>query len=106
MDWTTGTSRLARSKCFRLFEGIAEFKVQVGNFDAEFASGGTVVNVIARSGSNEFHGSVFEFLRNSDADARQFFDAKKPQFQQTSSAARSAARFAGTRRFSFGIIRV
>ncbi len=69
-------------KVFPNLESIEEFKVQVGNYDAEFASGGAVVNVITRSGGNEIHGSAFEFLRNSDLDARQFFDAQKPQFQQ------------------------
>jgi outer membrane receptor protein involved in Fe transport len=69
-------------KVFPTLEAIDEFKVQVGNYDAAFASGGAVVNVVTRSGTNEFHGSAFEFLRNSDLDARQFFDARKPQFQQ------------------------
>ena len=69
-------------KVFPTLEGIEQFKVQVGNYDAGFASGGAVVNVITRSGGNQFHGSAFEFLRNSDLDARQFFDASKPQFQQ------------------------
>jgi len=69
-------------KVFPNLESIEEFKVQVGNYDAEFASGGAIVNVVTRSGSNQVHGSVFEFLRNSDLDARQFFDAAKPQFQQ------------------------
>jgi outer membrane receptor protein involved in Fe transport len=69
-------------KVFPNLEDIAEFKVQAGNYDAEFASGGAVVNVITRSGSNEIHGSAFEFLRNDALDARQFFDARKPQFQQ------------------------
>lgn len=69
-------------KVFPTLEGIEEFKVQVGNYDAGFASGGAVVNVITRSGGNQFHGSAFEFLRNSDLDARRFFDAAKPQFQQ------------------------
>src|SRR5208337_2216423 len=69
-------------KVFPNLESIEEFKVQVGNYDAGFASGGAVVNVITRLGSNEIHGSAFEFLRNSDLDARQFFDAAKPQFQQ------------------------
>src|SRR5438309_38331 len=69
-------------KVFPNLESIGEFKVQVGNYSAEFASGGAVVNVITRSGGNDFHGSAFEFLRNNAFDARQFFDAKKPQFQQ------------------------
>jgi Carboxypeptidase regulatory-like domain/TonB dependent receptor len=69
-------------KVFPNLESIQEFQVQTGNYDAEFASGGAVVNVVTRSGSNQFHGSVFEYLRNSALDARQFFDAKKPQFQQ------------------------
>jgi len=90
---------------FPTLEGIAEFKVQVGNYDGEFASGGAVVNVITRSGSNEIHGSAFEFLRNSALDARQFFDANKPQFQQNPGAP-SAVRFARTRRSSLAITRV
>src|SRR5581483_1167771 len=56
-------------KVFPNLEDISEFKVQVGNSDAEFATGGAIVNVITRSGSNEIHGSAFEFLRNSALDA-------------------------------------
>ena len=41
-----------------------------------------MVNVITRSGGNQIHGSAFEFLRNADLNARQFFDAQKPPFQQ------------------------
>ncbi len=69
-------------KVFPNLESIQEFQVQTGNYDAQFASGGAVVNVITRSGSNQIHGSVFEFFRNDALDARQFFDAQKPQFQQ------------------------
>ena len=69
-------------KVFPNLEGIAEAKVQVGNSDAEYATGGAVVNVITRSGSNEIHGSAFEFLRNQTMDARNFFDAAKPPFKQ------------------------
>ena len=69
-------------KVFPNLESIQEFKVQVGNYDAAFASGGAVVNVITRSGSNEFHGSAFEFFRNNAVDARQFFDADIPPYQQ------------------------
>lgn len=69
-------------KVFPNLESIGEFKVQVGNYDAQFASGGAVVNVITRSGGNQIHGSAFEFLRNNALDARQFFDARKPPYQQ------------------------
>lgn len=69
-------------KVFPNLESIQEFKVQIGNYDAQFAGGGAVVNVITRSGGNQVHGAAFEFLRNSALDARQFFDAQKPQYQQ------------------------
>jgi outer membrane receptor protein involved in Fe transport len=69
-------------KVFPNLESIEEFKVQIGNYDAEFASGGAVVNVITRSGSNTIHGSAFEFLRNDDLDSRQFFDASEPPLRQ------------------------
>src|SRR5437588_1998782 len=69
-------------KVFPNLESIGEFKMQVANTDAEFATGGAVINVITRSGSNQFHGSAFEFLRNQKLDARGFFDGVKPPFQQ------------------------
>ena len=69
-------------KVFPNLESIEEFKVQIGNYDAGFASGGAVINVITKSGTNEIHGSAFEFLRNKDLNSRQFFDAVPPPFQQ------------------------
>ena len=54
---------------------IQEFKVDNSTFSAEYGqSGGAVVNLATRSGSNEFHGEVFEFLRNDALDARNFFE--------------------------------
>lgn len=56
-------------------EGTQEFKVQSSNLSAEWGRfGGGVVNVSTRSGTNELHGSVFEFLRNSAFDANEFFN--------------------------------
>jgi outer membrane receptor protein involved in Fe transport len=77
VDQSVGTA-----KVFPNLEDIQEFKVQIGNSDAQFAAGGAVVNVVTRSGSNAFHGSAFEFIRNSALDARGYFDSAKPPFQQ------------------------
>lgn len=65
-------------------EAVEEFKVQQSNFSAEFGfTGASVVNVITRSGANDFHGSVYEFLRNDKLDANDWFanrngDARAP----------------------------
>jgi Carboxypeptidase regulatory-like domain len=56
-------------------DAVEEFKVQQSNFSAEYGfSGATVINVITRSGTNRFHGSVYEFLRNDKLDANDWFN--------------------------------
>ncbi len=55
-------------------DAIQEFKVQQTNFSAEFGnSGGTIVNVVTRSGTNQYHGELFEFLRNNVLNANTYF---------------------------------
>ncbi len=62
-------------------EAIKEFKVQTNLFSADVGrNSGAIVDVISKSGTNQFHGSAFEFLRNSYMDARSFFDAKGTPF--------------------------
>ena len=56
-------------------EAVDEFKVQQTNFSAEYGfSGASVVNMITRSGSNAFHGSAYDFLRNGITDANNWFN--------------------------------
>src|SRR5215475_1186471 len=67
-------------------DAIQEFKVQTNSMSAEFGrSGGAVMNVAIKSGTNAFHGSAFEFLRNSKLDAKNYFDpatGPTPPFKQ------------------------
>jgi len=57
-------------------EAISEVAV-LSNFEAEYGrNSGAVVNIVTKSGTNEFHGSVFEFFRNNALDARNFFNPK------------------------------
>jgi hypothetical protein len=65
-------------------DAIEEFSILTSNFSAEYGkSSGGVINAITRSGTNQFHGSAYEFLRNSALDARNFFDgAKIPPFRR------------------------
>src|SRR6267378_7182479 len=68
-------------------DAIQEFSVLTSNYSAEYGkTSGGVVNAISRSGTNQFHGSVYEFLRNSSLDANNFFDnsngVPKPPFRR------------------------
>jgi len=67
-------------------DSVEEFNIQKTSYAAEFGGkSGAVVNVITRSGSNQFHGSLFEFVRNDAFDAKNFFDspaAPIPPFRQ------------------------
>jgi hypothetical protein len=54
---------------------LAEYKIDNSSFPAEYGrNAGAVVNLATRSGTNEYHGELFEFLRNNDLDARNFFN--------------------------------
>ncbi|MBI2822636.1 MAG: TonB-dependent receptor [Acidobacteria bacterium] len=63
-------------------ETVREFSVLATNYSAEFGGAGGVVNSVSKSGTNELHGTVFEFLRNDNMDARNFFDKIKPEFKR------------------------
>src|SRR2546430_8655462 len=64
-------------------DAIKEFSVLASNYTAEYGrTSGGVINAITRSGSNSFHGSGYEFLRNDALDARNFFDRAKPPLRR------------------------
>ena len=56
-------------------EAVEEFNVQQSNFSAEYGfSGGAIVNMVTRSGTNKFHGEVYDFIRNTITDANNWFN--------------------------------
>jgi Carboxypeptidase regulatory-like domain len=64
-------------------DSIAEFRVLTNNFDAQYGNySGGVVTVVTKSGTNNFHGTGFEFLRNTALDARNFFSPERSFFRQ------------------------
>jgi hypothetical protein len=54
-------------------DAIQEFNVETGTYSAEFGHNTTQMNVVTKSGTNAYHGSMFEFLRNTDLDAKNYF---------------------------------
>ena len=64
------------------YEAISEFKVQNTLYPAEYGLGYGVENFTMKSGGNQFHGDLFELLRNDKFDARGFFNSSKPPLRQ------------------------
>jgi Carboxypeptidase regulatory-like domain/TonB dependent receptor/TonB-dependent Receptor Plug Domain len=65
-------------------DAVQEFSVLTSNYSAEYGrTSGGVINALTKSGTNRFHGDVYEFLRNSALDTRNYFDpAKIPEFRR------------------------
>jgi hypothetical protein len=64
-------------------DSVDEFRVITNTFDAEYGrNSGSVVNVITKSGTNNFHGDLFEYFRNTVLDAQGYFNSTRPQWNQ------------------------
>jgi len=84
-------------------DSVEEFKVQSGGMSAEdgFTAGG-VINMVTRSGTNQLHGSVYNFLRNDELDARNTFAAVKPPFRYNQFGASVGGPVIKNKTFFFG----
>src|SRR5713226_8952671 len=88
-------------------EALEEFKIQTNAYSAEFGrSAGALVNAVIRSGTNSLHGTLYEFLRNSDVDASNFFankaGLKKPFRQRNQFGAAAGGPIVKNKTFIFG----
>jgi len=64
-------------------DSVAEFRVITNTFDAEYGrNSGSVVNVITKSGTNAFHGDIYEYFRNTVLDAQGYYNTTRPQWNQ------------------------
>src|ERR1017187_3205078 len=66
---------------FPPMDAVEEFREETSVPDARYGRGGGTVNLVFKSGTEHFHGDVFDYLRNSDLDAKNYFDKSKPSFR-------------------------
>ena len=84
-------------------DSILEFRVLTNNFDAEYGNySGGIVNVITKSGDNMLHGSAFEFFRNTDLDARNFFSPERSFYRQNQFGGTAGGPIKQNKIFFFG----
>jgi hypothetical protein len=83
-------------------DAVEQFSVLTSNYPAQYGrSSGGIISSSTRSGTNNFHGNAFEFLRNGALDARNFFDTSKPAFRRNQFGASFGGPILENRTFFF-----
>jgi hypothetical protein len=90
-----------------IIDALSEFRVQSSNYTAEFGTeAGGQINAVLKSGTNQFHGTVWEFLRNDKLDANNFFNNRtgtaRPPFRRNQFGAAAGGPIVRNRTFIFG----
>jgi Carboxypeptidase regulatory-like domain/TonB dependent receptor len=84
-------------------DSIQEFRLLTNSFNAEYGRfSGAIVNVLTKSGTNEIHGSIYEFLRNEKLDARSYFDQERGDFKRNQFGGTIGAPVVKNKLFFFG----
>lgn len=84
-------------------ETVKEFRAYTNSYSAEFSrAAGGAFNIVTKSGTNAWHGSAFEFLRNDNLDARNFFDGARPEFRRNQFGGSLGGPIVRDRTFFFG----
>ena len=104
-NYLRGLDNRARDMLRPPLDALSEFQVQTSNFSAEFgASAGAVITAITKSGTNQWHGSAYDFLRNNHLDASNFFaqPGSKPLLVQNQYGGSAGAPIVRNRAWIFG----
>jgi Carboxypeptidase regulatory-like domain/TonB dependent receptor len=84
-------------------DAVQEFNVQTDNVSAQYGLGaGAIVNIITKSGTNSFHGSLFEFVRNGDFNARNYFAPRQDTLKRNQYGGSAGGRIIKDKLFFFG----
>jgi hypothetical protein len=84
-------------------DSVQEFSLLSSNFTAEYGNAaGGIVNIVSRSGTNQIHGSLFEFLRNGKLNARQYFAVAQDQLKRNQFGGSVGGRIVKDKLFYFG----
>ncbi len=88
-------------------DAVQEFKIQTSNFAADSGRNpGANITIVSRSGSNDFHGAAWEFLRNDNLNARNFFQGVKPQLIQNQYGTAAGGPIRRDKAFIFGTFEI